>query len=153
MATLELKVPPPAVAFLCALLMWGIAAVVPSIEVDFLPRLLAAVLVGFFGTLVSFAGIVAFSRAHTTVNPLHPDTTTTLVQSGVYRFTRNPMYVGLLLLLIGWGLYLANVASFAGILLFILYMNRFQIAPEERVLAGLFGQQYSDYMARVRRWL
>jgi protein-S-isoprenylcysteine O-methyltransferase Ste14 len=133
--------------------MWGIAAVVPSIAVDFLPRLLAAVLVAFCGTLVSLAGVVAFSRAHTTVNPLHPDTTTTLVQSGVYRLTRNPMYVGMLLFLLGWGFYLANVASLLGIALFILYMNRYQIAPEERALTGLFGQEYSNYMARVRRWL
>ncbi|HEV8366930.1 MAG TPA: isoprenylcysteine carboxylmethyltransferase family protein, partial [Pyrinomonadaceae bacterium] len=75
------------------------------------------------------------------------------VSTGVYRFTRNPMYLGLLLTLLGWAAFLSNPASLLFVPIFVLYINRFQIKPEEQVLSSLFGAEYMAYKSRVRRWL
>jgi len=73
--------------------------------------------------------------------------------SGVYRLTRNPMYLGFLLVLLGWAIFLSNALAFLLLPAFIFYMNRFQIEPEEKALTSLFGQQFVAYTSRVRRWL
>jgi len=98
-------------------------------------------------------GIVSFRQARTTVNPMKPDTTSSLVVSGIYRWTRNPMYLGFLLVLLGWALFLSNALAFVLLPAVIFYMDRFQIEPEERALHSLFGQQFVIYTSRVRRWL
>jgi len=84
---------------------------------------------------------------------MKPQSSSVLVVSGVYKLTRNPMYLGFLLVLLGWAVFLSNVLAFLLLQAFIAYMNRFQIEPEERALASLFGQDFADYKSRVRRWL
>ena len=116
-------------------------------------RVVAAIAIALAGIAFSIAGVAALRRAKTTPNPLKPRTTSSLVTSGVYRFTRNPMYVGLALGLLGWAVFLSSAWSLLGPLVFILYMTRFQIVPEERALSGIFGAAYSDFQARVCRWL
>ncbi|MCF8533260.1 MAG: isoprenylcysteine carboxylmethyltransferase family protein [Reyranella sp.] len=150
---LELKIPPPAVALFAALAMW-LATSASGILGFMLPgRLAIAITLAVLGIAISMAGFMSFRRAGTTVNPTRPDTTSSLVEGGVYRFTRNPMYLGLLLVLGGWAAYLSNAAAFAGPVLFALYINRFQIVPEERALAARFGTAFDDYRHRTRRWL
>jgi protein-S-isoprenylcysteine O-methyltransferase Ste14 len=102
---------------------------------------------------MAIAGVISFQRAKTTVNPTRPGSASALVVSGVYRVTRNPMYLGLLLVLLGWGVFLSNVLAFIWIPAYVAYMNRFQIAPEERALSCLFGQEFLAYKAKVGRWL
>jgi protein-S-isoprenylcysteine O-methyltransferase Ste14 len=97
--------------------------------------------------------VVAFRRAGTTVNPMKPESSSSLVVSGIYAFTRNPMYLGFLFALLAWAIYLSHPAAFLVLPLFVWYMNRFQIEPEERALASLFGEAFTTYAARVRRWL
>lgn len=99
------------------------------------------------------AGIIAFLKVKTTVNPLQPHKTAALVTTGVYRITRNPMYVGMLFLLVAWGVFLGSAWTALGPVAFVLYITRFQIGPEERVLAILFGAAYADYKTTVRPWL
>lgn len=153
MNALETRIPPPLVGLIVALLQW-----LASMAVDFalVPRGLRAglalvlVLAGF---AMSFAGVRAVRRARTTLSPLHPETATTLVTGGIYRYTRNPMYLGMATWLLAWAAWLGTVVAFAGPVLFVLYMTRFQVTVEERALARLFGSQYDDYRTRVRRWL
>ena len=95
----------------------------------------------------------SFRKAKTTMNPFKPDTSSALVSHGVYRFTRNPMYVGLLITLLGWAAFLWQPWALFFLPLFVLYITQFQIKPEERVLSSLFGTEYAEYMAKVRRWL
>ena len=116
-------------------------------------RALAGGTVALLGGGVSLAGAIGFRRAKTTVNPHRPENTSALVTTGIYRFTRNPMYVGVLLVLVGWAVYLSVPWTFAGPLAFFLYIDRFQIAPEERVLSSMFAEEYADYKATVRRWV
>ncbi len=158
MASLELKIPPPVTAVLTATGMWGLS------RTSFLPdwmsgmptawRIGGAMALALVGLGFDVAGIIAFRRAKTTVNPLKPEKSVALVSAGVYRITRNPMYVGMVFILAAWGVYLASVwALLMGPLLFAAYITRFQIKPEERVLARRFGAEFEGYQARVRRWL
>jgi protein-S-isoprenylcysteine O-methyltransferase Ste14 len=151
--TLENRIPPPLVALVLATGMWGVAQVAPPLGLEFAIRVPVAVMIALVGLAFDFSGLLAFFRSKTTVNPLKPERASALVTGGVYRFTRNPMYVGMLLFLLAWGVYLDCLLAFIGPVLFVLYMNRFQIGPEERVLRAKFGGPFEDYMGEVRRWL
>ena len=153
MSSLETKVPPPAVAAAVALAMWGVSRLAPLLPVPSALRLGVAAGIALMGLAFSAAGILAFRRSRTTVNPTTPDKATSLVSSGVYRITRNPMYLGLLLELLGLAAFLANPLALLLVPAFVLYINRFQIKPEERTLSALFGGEYGAYQERVRRWL
>jgi len=147
---LENRIPPPIVAACIAAAMLGLAWVVPALDFPVPPVL--AFPVAAVGALLDAIALVHFLRRRTTVNPLKPESASALVTGGIYRLTRNPMYLGLATLLLAWAIYLGNLAALAGVPLFILYMNRFQIAPEERALEARFGAEYIAYRARVRRW-
>ena len=153
MNALELKLPPPVVALALALAMWAVSRLTLTFEVAAPLRIVVAVAIALVGGVFSAAGITAFRRAKTTVNPMKPETSSSLVTTGIYRVTRNPMYVGLLFVLVGWAAFLCAPWTLAGPVVFVAYMTRFQIAPEERVLMSAFGDVYARYKARVRRWL
>ena len=153
MQALELKIPPPAVGVLIAGAMWGISLVAPLFELPAFIRIGAAVTIALVGGGFMLAGVISFRRGRTTVNPMKPETTSSLVCSGIYTVTRNPMYAGLLVVLVAWAVFLSSAWALFGPLVFALYMNRFQITPEERVLSAMFGTEYSAYKSRVRRWL
>jgi protein-S-isoprenylcysteine O-methyltransferase Ste14 len=153
MRWLELKIPPPAVALFLALLMWFTSSLTPSLEVPFGVRVATALALACLGQSISITGMVAFRRAKTTMNPMKASAASSLVSNSVYRFTRNPMYLGLLLTLLAWAAFLSNPLAVLWVPVFALYVNRFQITPEERVLSSLFGAEYAAYRKRVRRWL
>lgn len=150
---LELRIPPPAVALLIACAMWGMSFVAPLLAAPASIRIAAAMTFALIGAAISLAGVISFRRARTTVNPMKPESTSALVRSGVYRLTRNPMYLGMLFVLIAWAVFLFSAWALLGPAVFVLYMDRFQIGPEERVLSAMFGAEYLAYMSRVRRWL
>jgi protein-S-isoprenylcysteine O-methyltransferase Ste14 len=152
MSSLELKIPPPVVAVLVAVAMWRIALAVPSSTPPSFHLVLAVVL-AVAGVACAVSGAVAFRRAKTTTNPMDPQAATALVVTGIYRVTRNPMYVGLCVVLVAWAAFLWSAWALLGPLVFVAYIARFQIAPEEKVLAALFGGEYSAYKAKVRPWL
>jgi protein-S-isoprenylcysteine O-methyltransferase Ste14 len=153
MRALELRVPPLALVIIFAILMAAMARMVPEAEFKVSAQPLIAVGIAVLGALIAVAGVIAFRRQETTVNPFTPEQTSSLVASGIYRFTRNPMYLGFLLALAGWGLYLANWVAVLLLPVFVAYMNRFQIQPEERALRAKFGESFAGYMNAVRRWL
>lgn len=153
MPSLELKIPPPLVALILGVVMWGVSTLGPQLPVDpGLRRGLAVVLV-LAALAFDLSGLLAFRSARTTIHPLRPERTTALVTGGVYRITRNPMYLGLTGLLLAWAVWLSALWPLAGVVCFVLYITRFQIRPEERILRAAFGDAYADYTARVRRWL
>jgi protein-S-isoprenylcysteine O-methyltransferase Ste14 len=153
MTRLELKIPPAMQFLVMAGLMWA-AARLGSFAVFSNPLRKPAVLVllvvgGAFGA----AGIQAFRRARTTIHPHRPENAARLVTRGLYRISRNPMYLGLLLILTAWAMALSNILAFLGPPLFVAGMNRLQIGPEERILRDKFGAAFDDYCRSVRRWL
>lgn len=153
MRALELKIPPVVIGLALGAVMAAFARLAPAFAFG-LPggRVIAAGLAAI-GVLVALSGVASFRRAGTTVNPLQPSATARLVVSGIYRRTRNPMYLGMLLVLLGWGVFLANVLAFLAAIAFIPLMNRLQIGPEERSLAATFGPAFTAYQSTVRRWL
>jgi len=153
MNSLELKVPPPVVALLTGLLMWAAAHWLPGLRLLPVPPLVLPALLAVLGAASTISGMASFRRLGTTVNPLQPAKATALATGGVYRLTRNPMYLGLLLVLTGWALALGSIPAWAGPVVFVAWITLLQILPEERVLATLFGADYAAYCARVRRWL
>jgi protein-S-isoprenylcysteine O-methyltransferase Ste14 len=153
LSALELKMSPVTMTLLLAALMWLLAGSTPSLTVPPALRWAMSLVCFGAGAASGAAGVWSFHRARTTVNPWRPHASSTLVISGIYRWTRNPMYLGLLLALLGWGLYLANVYALMLACTFVPYMDRFQIRPEERALQHTFGQQFCDYCGQVRRWL
>lgn len=153
MRFLELRIPPPLVGAVAAVGMWAITKISPGLRLPWFARLMAAGVLAALGVAVALGGVASFRRASTTVNPLKPEKSAALVTSGVYSFTRNPMYLGMALVLLGWSAYLSSVLALLGPILFAWYITRFQIIPEERVLDRLFGAAFADYRQRVRRWL
>ena len=153
MQVLRLKVPPVAVVFATAALMWLSSRAVPSAELAIPARKFVALCLAIGGAVTSISGVVSFRRAGTTVNPLTPGAASSLVRSGIYKLSRNPMYLGFLMALLGWAFYLSNALAFVLVPVFFGYMNRFQIDPEEDALASRFGQEFASYAARVRRWI
>ncbi len=152
MRKLELLIPPPVINGLCALGMWGAGKVI-RLEMN-LPGGVwpAAALAIAALTLFLLAGRHMF-RVKTTVSPFAPERSSTLINDGVFRYTRNPMYLAALLLLIAWGLFLDNLWAFVFPVLFFLYITRFQILPEEKILEKNFGKAYEAYKLKTRRWL
>ena len=152
MDKLELKVPPVAV-FIVSLLLIYLADKLNTFDIElpfsWLVFAVCFVASGYFG----LSGIWAFKKAGTTVNPVEIEKASAVVDSGVYRFSRNPMYLGLLLLLIGYGYLQQNLLSLLVSVLFVLYMNRFQITPEESFLQLKFADDYTRYKEKVRRWI
>jgi len=150
---LELKIPPLALVLLWAAAMRGSSYLVPALGLG-IPgrRVLVGICLGL-GALIALPGILAFLRAKTTIHPMHPENASALVTSGIYRWSRNPMYVGVLFVLTGWALWLSHLLPFFFLPLFVAYLNRFQIQPEEKALKAKFGEAFTDYMQSVRRWL
>ena len=153
MRWLELRVPPLVVVALCALLIFAVRRSIPELGV-FIPgrRAIYGVLL-VAGVLVAAAGVLQFRRAGTTKNPMTPDAASALVTGGIYRFSRNPMYLGMVLVLLAVAVFFSHPLGLAGPALFIAWITLFQIAPEERALRKRFGAAFEEYCARVRRWI
>ena len=153
MNALELKVPPVAQVIIAAAAMYGVSKMAPTLTFSLSGSTILAVGLGVIGLSLGIMGVSQFRIAQTTPNPQALEKVSRLVTSGIYRYSRNPMYVGLVLILSGWAFHLSHFLAFVVLPIFVLYMTRFQIQPEERVMARKFGKTYQDYVSRVRRWI
>jgi len=150
---LELKIIPVVQVFIAAILMFITAKIFPVSTGLLTVKWFIWGIFIVLGLLFGLGGIISFRLAKTTVNPTKPHNASSLVQSGIYKITRNPMYVGLVCVLFSWSAWLGSVYSLPIIVLFMFYMSRFQILPEERALIELFGDEYIEYCLKVKRWL
>jgi protein-S-isoprenylcysteine O-methyltransferase Ste14 len=153
MQWLELRIPPPLVWLVIAGAMFGVAYSAPSLSFTLTGSSALALALVLLGGALAVAGVIAFRNQRTTVNPLTPGASSSVVSSGVYRVSRNPMYLGFLLALAGWAVYLSNAGAALLLPVFVAYMTQYQIKPEERALLAKFGSEFAQYMSRVRRWL
>jgi protein-S-isoprenylcysteine O-methyltransferase Ste14 len=153
MVILKLKIPPVIQAAICILSMGLLNRYLPliSFKILYWPAILA--IFSGIGSLIAIAGIISFRQANTTVDPRTPDKTRELVILGIYNYSRNPMYLGLLFILVGMAVISGTISSFLALPIFVWFMNRFQIEPEEEALEKLFGESYREYKLKVRRWL
>lgn len=153
MSRLELRIAPDVVWLLTAALMWLLSTLTRDITIHVALRIVLATLCFSVGIALIVRVRVELDRAHTTWHPTEPERSTSLVTSGPFRLSRNPMYLGMWLVLVGWAAVLANLLALAATILFVLYLTRFQIVPEERALSATLGNEYREYASRVRRWL
>jgi len=153
MCWLETKIPPPVVLALLGIAAFGAARLLSSLSFEFPLLEVIAIALVLVGLALNVLPKLAFQRAGTTVNPLRPDLVTSLVTSGIYRYTRNPMYLGHSTILLGWALYLHNMAALMALPAFVLYITRFQILPEERHLSARFPDAYAAFCMQASRWL
>lgn len=152
MRRLELKIPPLVQLAACGTAMWLMAADSSTSSLG----TLEIALISFFsllGTLFCSAGVWYFNREKTTVDPRYPERTATLVVSGIYKYTRNPMYVGFVSFLLAECVFFAQWLALSWVLIFVWYLTRYQIIPEERALRKIFGEEYTQYQKKVPRWL
>jgi protein-S-isoprenylcysteine O-methyltransferase Ste14 len=153
MRALENRIAPPLVMLITALAMRAAAQISPALSIGTMLRLGIALVIAIGAGILAISGFRAFGRAKTTVNPVKIEEASALVTTGIYRYTRNPMYLSLAALLLAWAVYLAVPWAFLGPAAFVLFITRFQIIPEERVLKAKFGSAYTSYQQQVRRWL
>lgn len=146
---MENRLPPPLLTIALAALMW----VAPAPETAPLWRSVLAVALFLLAGAIGLTALRAFRTAETTIDPVRIDRASALVTSGVYRVTRNPMYVSLTLMLVAWAFWLGGPWVWAGPVLLALWLDRFQIQPEERVMSARFGADYDRYLREVCRWL
>lgn len=146
-------IPPPVALGLFGLAAWWVAGSLPALAFDFMLRLPLSWSLAGLGALFLLTGIGTIMLSGTTVNPLTPGKAARLVTHGVYSISRNPIYVGDVLLLAAWGFRLGNYAALAFPPLLVLWLDRFQIAPEEKALAAKFGAGFDEYRRKVRRWI
>jgi protein-S-isoprenylcysteine O-methyltransferase Ste14 len=150
---LEQKIPPLAFVAICALCMFLTNQLYTDLNLSYSFNLITLLILSLIGIAFVLAGIVTFKIHKTTVNPVNTKNVSTLVNSGIYKHTRNPMYVGMLCVLIGYVVYLANPLNIVFAVFFVLYLNKYQIIPEEVFLEKLFGKDFIAYKRVVRRWL
>lgn len=152
LSKLQTKIPPPLLAVLFVLSMWLIDQYLPSSVLNEKVRISVVIALSCFGVLSSILAVVSFVKVETTTNPLQPEKAGTLVTTGIYQYSRNPMYLGLFCLLLAWGVFLANGFSILLAILFVPLMNLLQIIPEERLMELNFRERYTAYKTKVRRW-
>jgi protein-S-isoprenylcysteine O-methyltransferase Ste14 len=153
MEKIENKIPPPILVLVVAAAMWGAAKLQTPIHIKPALRIGLLLVLNVIALVFGVGGIFAFRRAKTTINPVQIDRASRVVTGGIYRITRNPMYVGLTALLTTWAVWLAVPLALLGPMFFALFIHRFQILPEERVMSAKFGKEYDEYRKRTRRWL
>lgn len=147
------RIPPPIVVVIIAALMWWLARFVELGNFKFDGRSLLAIVFMSAGIGMMLVAAFSFYKAKTTINPLDPTKASHLITTGMFGFSRNPIYLADLLILVAWATWLGNIFNIALLGVFVVYINRFQIVPEERALTTLFGDAYRDYCSRVRRWI
>jgi protein-S-isoprenylcysteine O-methyltransferase Ste14 len=150
---MKLRIPPVVIFFLALGILFGAHYLFPELSYSFSNQtLLSRIFLGL-GVLISFSGIISFRMKGTTVDPLHPKKASSLVRSGIYRYTRNPMYLGMALVMIGGIIRIGNPIGIVALIFFVWYITIFQIKPEEEALKKLFEDEYKTFCKKVRRWI
>jgi protein-S-isoprenylcysteine O-methyltransferase Ste14 len=149
---MKLKVPPVLVLIVFGILMYLLSRFLPVGYFDFFGRNYSIYVLLALAVLIGIVALFQFFSTKTTIDPTVPSKATKLVTSGLYQFSRNPMYLGMLLVLLAWGIWLGNAFNVLLAAGFVAYMNRFQIIPEEAALLQLFDKEYKQYCTLVRRW-
>ena len=151
---MHLRIPPPIVALIGVLLIFLSKDYILILYLHPYLQNTLSILFLVIGFVIILSATKEFKKSNKTVNPMKPETSTSLVTSGIFKYTRNPMYLGLSSILLASCFYFS---SLLGIIVyvpfFILYITVFQIIPEEEVMKSLFNDEYLDYCSKVRRWI
>ena len=147
---LNTKIPPPIVTLISIGIIYLFESKIEYSQPDLK---VVGIIFLILGSIIILLAVLKFIKTKTTVDPTRPHKTSNLVISGIYKITRNPMYLGMLFLIIAYALYNNNIIGCIIIPIFIFYINKFQIEPEEIEMRKKFGESFEDYCKKVNRWL
>ena len=151
MNILKTKIPPPIISLTCIVINYLSTYLInpikfPNIEI-------IGILILLLGLVTAMLAIFVFKKDQTTINPINPEEATTLVTTGIFSITRNPMYLGLFFVICSTVLFFGSWLGIIILVIFVWYINKFQIIPEEQAMEKLFGKKYNEYKKNVRRWI
>ncbi|WP_395376347.1 methyltransferase family protein [Marinicella sp. W31] len=153
MRSLALKIPPVAVVILTMLAMKGCQRWLPITQFEFSGQKALMIVITIIAVIIIAIAMLAFNKHQTTVNPTDPEQASSLITSGIFNYSRNPIYLAFALILFAWGLRLGHGIALLWVPTFVAYMHYFQIKPEEHILLNKFGKPFAEYCQRVRRWI
>ena len=145
------KIPPPIVTLFFGLCIYLSRSYFPEFSFSILNSLSTISFV--LGITVFATAVSSFKRQNTTVNPISIEKASSLVVDGVFKYSRNPMYLGMLFILLGLTFKFNLIGGLLFTSLFMIFISIFQIKPEEAAMEKLFDQEWKDYIKNVRRWL
>ncbi len=146
-----MKIKPPYIAFTLLLLSWLVNYLFPKLNAVKNPYNKSGVIIFAIGLSISFYSFYLFKKNKTPIIPGKKPTF--IVVEGPYKFTRNPMYLGVSTALLGAAIYFGNLLSFLSPIIFFLIMNYYFVPFEEKLLENIFGKKYLNYKKQVRRWI
>jgi len=150
---MKLKVPPTLQVAIFAFLIWLISKLAPVKHLNFEYQKELSWSIFAFGVFIGIIAVYTFRKAQTTVDPRNPDKASKLVIVGIYKISRNPMYLGFFFILLAFVIKVGNLYALPVLIVYVWYITAFQIKPEEIALKDLFGEDYSHYLKTVRRWI
>ena len=145
------KIPPPIITLICGLSIYFSRPLFS--EKIYIYSNIISILFFFFGSAFLVFALSSFKKQKTTISPLQPEKASALVISNVYKYSRNPMYLGMLFILISLAISYNIIGGIIAISIFIFFITKFQIKPEEVQMEKLFGEKYAQYKKRTRMWI
>ena len=148
---METKIPPPLVTLIFGLSIYFSRELFPTIEIKY--SFYVGIFLLLLGFLILISAVRLFRIDQTTVNPLSPKQATKLVTEGIFKFSRNPMYLGMACVLASLAMFFNIIGGIVCIALFCAYITKFQIVPEEKAMLDLFSEDFNQYKQTTRRWI
>jgi protein-S-isoprenylcysteine O-methyltransferase Ste14 len=148
-----MHIPPPVYMVLAIMSIFYGQSFFPLLSFGLVEQKLIGIFLGIVGVVISIVSVQRFRQFGTTIQPHKLDEAKHLVSDGIYNYSRNPMYLGMAILIVSAGIYVGSFLFLPALVAFVLIINKFQIAPEEAALERLFGQEYLDFKMRTRRWI
>jgi len=148
---MKTKIPPPIIALFCIVINYLSTYFINPIKFPYIEIIGGLILL--FGVAIAILSTILFKKDKTTVNPIQPEETTSLVTTSIFSFTRNPMYLGLFLFVSSTIFFFGSWFGIIILMFFVWYITKFQIVPEEKAMEKLFGNKYNEYRKNVRRWI
>ena len=148
---METRIPPPIVTLVFGLSIYFSREIFQVVEIKY--SFYIGILLLILGLAILISAVRLFRKDKTTVNPLSPEQATKLVTDGIFKYSRNPMYLGMVFILSSMAVFFNLIGGIILIALFCSYITKFQIIPEERAMSNLFSQDFNKYKHATRRWI
>mgnify|MGYP001182567031 FL=1 len=148
---METKIPPPIVTLVFGLSIYFSRGIFQVVEIKY--SFYFGILLLILGFIILISAVRLFRKDETTVNPLSPEQATKLVTDGIFKYSRNPMYLGMALVLGSIAIFFNLIGGIILVALFCAYITKFQILPEERAMRDLFSDDFDKYTKVTRRWI
>ena len=146
-----IKIPPPLIVLVLIVSIYFSSKKIDLINIPL--QMEISIFILSAGILIFVNPVLQFIKSKTTVNPIQFEEVNKLVTSGIFKYSRNPMYLGMLMIVLSTSIFYLNIYSILTPLLFILWINKFQIKREEEFLIEKFGDEYLSYKKKTRRWI